>query len=161
MKNNKYKNETEELEKARQEIKELERYIESFLAFLPLPSFVINPLGIIIDINRAFSDFTGYSRAEIVGKEVDILFPSKKETLVFKEKVLRQGIIKNKEMILLNKNKEKVEVSLSASLRKDEKNEIIGYFLAFFGIGGLKKLQTELEEKVKERTNELEKRTQE
>ena len=161
MENNKYKNETEELERARQEIKELERYIESFLAFLPLPFCMINPPGIIIDVNGAFSDFTGYSRAEIVGEEVDILFPSKKEASAFKEKVLRQRIIKNKETILLNKNKEKAEVSISASLRKDEKGETIGYFLAFSGIGELKKLQAELEERVEERTKELEKRTRE
>lgn len=161
MENKKHKNEIEELERARQEIKELEGYIESFLAFLPLPFCIINPLGIIIDVNRAFSDFTGYSRAEIIGEEVDILFPSKKEALAFKGKVLRQRIVESKEMILLNKNKEKVEVSLSASPRKDEKGEMIGYFLAFSGIGELKKLQIELEEKVKERTTELERRTRE
>ena len=161
MENNKYKNETEKLEKARQEIKELERYIEDFLAFLPLPLCVINPPGIIISINRAFSDFTGYSKTEIVGEEVDILFPNKKEASVLKEKILKQKIIKNQEMILIAKNKEKIEAFLSASPRKDEKSEIIGYFLAFSGIGGLKKLQTELEERVEERTKELEKRTKE
>lgn len=161
MENNKHKNETEELERARQEIKELERYIEGFLAFLPLPLCIINPLGIIIDINKAFSDFTGYSNVEIVGKEVDILFPNKKEASVFREESLKQKIIKNKEMTLMAKNKEKIEASFSASPRKDEKGEIIGYFLTFSGISELKKLQAELEEKIKGRTGELERRTRE
>lgn len=161
MGNNQYKNETEKLERARREIKELERYIEGFLTFLPLPLCTVNPLGIIISINRAFSDFTGYGKAEIVGKEVDILFSNKKEASVFKEKTLKQKITKNKEMILIAKNQERIEAFFSASPRKDEKGKIVGYFLAFSGIGGLKKLQAELKERVEERTKELEKRTKE
>ena len=95
MKNNKYKNKKEEIERAREEVKELERYIESFLAFLPLPFCVINPLGIIIDVNKIFSDFIGYSETEIVGKKVGILFPNKKEASEFEKKVLKQRIIEN------------------------------------------------------------------
>lgn len=161
MENNQYKTETEELERAKQEIKELERYIEDFLVFSPLPLCVINPLGIIISINRAFSDFTGYSKTEMVGEEVDILFLNKKEASVFREKALKQKIIKNKETILIAKNKERIEAFFSVSPRENEKGEIVGYFLAFSGIGELKKLQADLEGMVQERTKELEKKTKE
>ena len=130
-----------ELERARQEIKELEKYIEDFSAFLPFPLCTVNNLDIIIDINNAFSGFTGYSKTEIVGKKVDTLFADKKTISALPKKILRQEIIKGQEVLLLAKNKEKIASSLSASLRKDEKGKPIGYFLVFSDIRELKRLQ--------------------
>lgn len=143
------------------EVEELGRYIEDFLAFLPFPFCTVNILGIIVDINDALSDFTGYNKTEAVGKRVDILFADKKEAAALTKKILEQGNVKDQEIMLLTKNKDKIAVSLSASLRKDEKEEPIGYFLVFSDINALKKLQIELEERVKGRTEELERRTQE
>lgn len=161
MQNIQHNKEKGELEKAKQEIKELERYIEEFLTFLPFPLCIVNMPGIIIDINNAFSDFTGYSEIEIVGQKADILFANKKETTALQKRILEQKMIKGQEMALVTKNKEKVEVALSASLRKDEKGEPIGYFLVFSDISELKRLQAELEERVRKRTEELEARTKE
>lgn len=149
------------LKKAREEIEELERYIEGFLMFLPMPFCTLNKVDIIIDINSAFSDFTGYEKDEIVGKGLDFLFPDEKDISNLKKNILKKKIIRKKEIVLVAKNGDRIESSLSASLRQNKKKETIGYFLAFSGIGEFKKLQSVLEDKVRERTGELEQRTRE
>lgn len=150
-----------EIEKAKQEIRELGKYIEEFLTFLPFPLCIVNLPGAIIDVNNAFVDLTGYGEIEIVGKRINVLFANEREAENIKKRIFTEKIIKNHEVTVLTKGKNKIVVSLSASLRKNEEGELIGYFLVFSDVGELKKLQAELEEKVIRRTGDLEIRTNE
>jgi PAS domain S-box-containing protein len=143
------------LDDTSEELEELERYINELSSFLPLPFCIINPSGVILNINQAFCDLTGYNDLEIVGETASRLFQDKKEAEEMEKKILQGGLIKGQGIVLLTKSKKPIDVGVSASLRKDKEGNVIGYFLAFSDISELKKLQKDLEKKVEERTGQL------
>lgn len=149
------------LQRIKEDLKDLERFIEEFSVFLPLAVCTITPRGIITYTNQAFLRLTHYKEIEIGGKEIKILFENKEKWKDLEKKILKEKLIEGKEMILISKAGAKIPVSVSASLRKDEEGILVGYFLAFLDITEIKKLQEELEEKVKERTKELQERVNE
>jgi PAS domain S-box-containing protein len=138
-----------------EELSELERYIEELSTFLPLPFCIVNPTGMILNINKAFSDMTGYGDLEIVGEPVSKLFKNKSEAQALEDEFLKEDFVTSKEIVLVTNKRTTVDVNVSSSLRKDRENNIIGYFLAFSDISELKKLQKDLEKKVEERTKQL------
>jgi len=145
----------------KEDLRDLERYIEEFSTFLPLAVCTANPLGIIININQAFQNLTGYGATEIVGELAINLFSNKKEAETLEKTVFKEKTAVTKELILLTKEKKEIPVSVSASAREDETGNIIGYFLAISDISEFKKLQEGLEEKVKGRTQELQEKIEE
>jgi len=56
---------------------------------------------------------------------------------------------------LISKDKKKILVDISVSVREDKKGNSIGYFASITDITEIKKFQESLEEQVKERTKEL------
>ncbi len=151
------KDETDSLsESGLEDLENLERYIEEFSLFLPLPVFTINPTGNIVDINQAAKNLSGYDEARIVGEGVELLFLDKKLAKSFIKGTLKNGYAENQEMILITKNKDQIPVKASSSVRKDKEGDIIGWFLAIFDISELKKFQIDLEKRVRSRTEELE-----
>ncbi|MBL7150166.1 MAG: PAS domain S-box protein [Candidatus Pacebacteria bacterium] len=147
--------------KVREDLESLERYIEEFFEFLPLPVCMVNPVDVIIGVNRAFQDLTCYSEMEIVGKETNFLFLEKKRIKDLEEEILNKQKRITREMTLLIKDGGKIPVNVSGQFRRDEEGNLIGYFFALFDISVLKKFQEELEKKVKEKTKELEGKTKE
>jgi len=135
-------------------------YIGEFSDFLPLAVCTVNPIRIIININKGFEDLTGYKSIEIVGESIYIIFREKEEV----EKIL-EGVQKKekvaKELTLMTKEKEKIPVNTTISSRKDREGNFLGYFVGITDITELKKLQEEMEEKVKERTKELNEKLEE
>ena len=150
-----------EHQKVREDLESLERYIEEFSEFLPLPVCMVNPVDVIIGINRAFQDLTCYNEMEIVGKETSFLFLEKKGIKDLEEEIGSRQKRITREMTLLTKDGGKIPVNVSGQFRRDEEGNLIGYFFALFNISSLKKFQEELEKKVKEKTKELEGKTKE
>lgn len=146
---------------AGEELEELERYIEELSTFLPLPFCIVNPSGVILNINQTFTDLTGYNNLEIIGEKMNHLFDKKKEAGDLERRILKEGLVKNQEMTLITKSKVPVIVNVSGSVRKDREGNFIGYFLAFSDISELKKLQKELEQKVEERTRQYKEKMEE
>ncbi|MDI6602507.1 MAG: PAS domain-containing protein [Patescibacteria group bacterium] len=147
---------SKELEKTKEDLIDLQRYLEELSNFLPLAVCTTNPLEIIIDINKAFEVLTHYTTIEIVGEPIEILFLEKKKFKEFLTKIIKEKTIYNTELTLISKEKKEISVSVSGALRKDEKGDFIGCFFAITNITELKELQENLEKKVKERTKELE-----
>jgi len=141
----------------KEDLENLERYIKELSIFLPLPIYTINPSGIIVDTNKAANDFTGYDEEIIIGKGIEFLFENKKLIQKYFKQTLKNKIVKSREVILVAYNKKRIPVSISISIRKDDKNNIIGCFLAISDITEIKGFQESLEKKVEERTNDLEK----
>lgn len=145
----------EELEQVKKNLKDLEKYLREFSDFLPLAVSTVNPIGITININKAFEKLTGYQSIEIVGEPIELIFSQKKRL----KKLFKKAQEKEKdvrELTLISKQKKKIPVKASFSIREDRKGNFIGYFIALTNIAEIKKLQKELEEKVKERTKEIE-----
>lgn len=150
-----------ELLQTREDIEDLEKYIEEFSTFLPLPVCTLNPLGVIIDANLAFGKMSGFVPMEFTGKPFINFFLEKREVEKIIEEMSQKEIIEGKEFTLLTKKRKEIPVSLSFGFRKDKEGILIGSFVGIFNIAELKKLQEGLEEKVKERTKELQERIDE
>ena len=58
-------------------------------------------------------------------------------------------------MTIISKSEKEIPVSLSTSIRRDQENNIIGYFLALLDISERKKFREELTRQVTEKTKEL------
>jgi PAS domain S-box-containing protein len=146
----------EELRRAKEDLEDLEKYIEEFSSFLPFAVCTINPIKIIIDVNQAFQSLTNYSPGEIIGKSLTDIFFEKREIENLINNVQKKEKPKSEELTLISKEKKKIPVNVSISVRKDREGNLIGYFLAISDITEIKKSREKLEERVAERTKELE-----
>ena len=144
-----------ELQRTKKDLEDLEMYIQQFSSFLPLAVCTVNPLKIIIDVNRAFQNLTNYSSMEIVGEPLKKVFLEKKEIDNLLEEAQKTETIKEKNLTLVSKDKKQTPVSISLSIRKDEAGNFIGYFISITDISEFKKLEKEMEKRVEERTKEL------
>lgn len=139
------------------ELEDLRRYIEDFTSFLPLAFCMVNPLDYILDSNKSFQDITGYEKMEVIGNSVDSLFENKGKIESFIAKVASRKDIVEEEAVLLTKEKRKIPVKISALSRKDDEGNFSGYFLTITDITESKRFEEELERKIRERTEELQK----
>ncbi len=140
-----------------EDLENLERYIEEYSLFLPLTVFSVNPVGIIVDVNQTGKKLSGYQEIELIGNDINTVFKDDKKIKIFFNQILKKGGDKNREMILITKDKKEIPVRVSASVRKDQEDNVIGCFISLNDITEVKKFQEKLEDKVKQRTKELEK----
>ncbi len=138
------------------ELEDLRRYIEDFTSFLPLAFCMVNPLDYILDSNKAFQDITGYEKMEVIGSNIGILFKNKGKLESFIARVASKSTAVEEEVTLITKEKKEIPVKISALSRKDEEGSFSGYFLTISDITETKRFEEELERKIKERTEELE-----
>ena len=151
----------EELQRTKEDLNDLERYVNEFSSFLPLAVCALNPLKFIIDVNQAFQNLTYYESIKIIGAPLADIFLEKKELEKLLEKAQKEEKYLTKELTLISKKKKEIPVSVSISIRKDTEGNFIGYFVALFDITEIKKFREELDEKVKERTKELQEKINE
>jgi len=146
-----------EMRKIEEDLEDLEMYIREFSSFLPLAVCTVNPPKIIIDVNQAFQALTGFGFLNIISEPLENIFLEKKEIDNLLEKAREGKTPVTKELTLISKEKKMIPVEISISTREDEAGKFIGYFLALSNISEVKKSREELEKKVEERTEELEK----
>ena len=145
-----------------EDLEELERYIEELSSFLPLAVCTINPSGVVLVVNSAFQNLTGYREVEIIGEKVDSLFLNKKDFQnLIESKTLKEKTILTRRMTLSKKEGGKIPVNMAISIRRNKEGNFLGHFIALSDISEFEKLKQGLEEKVKERTKNLEEQTQE
>jgi PAS domain S-box-containing protein len=151
----------EKLQTLQKDLEDLELYIEEFSSFLPISVCTINPLGIIIDVNKSFEQLSEYKSIEVVGEPLNSVFLEKKEIGKIEEEIQKRKKFWRGELTLITKNKKKIPVAVFVSQRRDREGNYIGYFVGLTDISEFKELEQSLEERVRERTVELEKRTKE
>jgi len=144
-----------ELKQTREDLGDLVSYIQDFNFFLPIAVCSISPNGDITDINRAFEELTNYRSLEIIGKPVKALFGEEDKIEKIINEAIKKKTVRSRELTLISKDKKKISVDLSVSVREDKKGNLIGYFASIIDITEIKKFQESLEEQVKERTKEL------
>ena len=145
-----------ELESTKTDLADLEMFIREFSTFLPLGVLTVNPNEVIINVNKVFEELTEFKTIEIIGKPFQTIF-KEKEKLRQILKEVKEKEKATKELTLVSKQKKEIPVSTSFLARKDKEGNFIGYFIGVIDITEFKKLQIKVEEKVKGRTEELEK----
>ncbi len=151
----------EELDSLQSDLEDLEWYVRELAAFLPISVISVNPLGIVIDVNKSFERLSSYSLIEMVGQPLRSIFLQKEEIDKLERKIQEKEGAIEREMVLLSKAKEKIPVVIWASRRNDKEGNYIGYFVGLIDISDFKKLEENLENRVQQRTAALEDSTRE
>ncbi|MDQ1275152.1 MAG: hypothetical protein QG610_725 [Euryarchaeota archaeon] len=127
------------------------------------PLVTIGHDGRIMDLNRATEKVTGYSRNDLIGTDFSDYFTEPKKARAGYQQVFTSGEVRDYLLEIQHKDGHITPVLYNASVFKDESDEIIGIFAAARDISDLKKAEkalkkaySNLEEKIKERTAELE-----
>lgn len=151
-----------ELRRVKDDLEDLEMYLQEFNAFLPLAVCTVNPIQVLINVNAAFESVTGYSAHEGVGKNLSDLFLEGETIKNFLDN-LQQGekFAESTEVTLVLKSGEHRTVNLTASTRSDRSGQFTGFFIGINDVTELKSLQTELEREVARQTEDLEIRAKE
>ncbi len=123
----------------------LENYIHDLFSFSPLPICFISPIGVILEVNPAFENISGFKSYEIIGESIEKIF-KKDEAESLTKNTLEKKIIEEKEMTFSPKGKEKIFIQAFTRVRKDEKGEAVGYFLGLFDLTKIKRTESELRE---------------
>jgi len=125
------------------------------LEFLPLAVCDLSPKGLVSSINDEFEQLTGYSSIDIVGKHFSEFFYQKAKIKEFLEQAKGENYFRNKELLLVQKDKKRTPISVCFLSRKDLQNRITGYFVSLVDISELKELQSTTEKKINQRTEDL------
>lgn len=83
--------------------------------------------GTILDLNRAGLEFFGYSRDEVIGMDISVLYADPGERRRFQEEIERDGSVKDFEVRLRRKDGAMMDCLLSSTLRLSGGGEILGY----------------------------------
>ena len=127
------------------------------------PLVTIGPDGKITDVNGATEQITGYSRNDLIGTDFSDYFTEPEKARTGYQQVFTDGEVRDYPLEIQHKDGHITPVLYNASVYRDENGEVIGVFAAARDITerkkaeeALKKAHETLEEKVKERTAELE-----
>ncbi len=128
------------------------------------PLVTIGRNGKIMDVNGATEQVTGYSRNELIGTDFSDYFTEPERARAGYKHVFTDDEVRDYPLEIQHKDGHITPVLYNASVYRDENGEVIGVFAAARDITELKKTEEalkkahdSLEEKVKERTSELEK----
>ncbi len=86
-------------------LEDLRGYISDLRDFLPIPVCYINPVNIILDVNKSFERLFHYEETEIVGEKIEKLFAYSQEAEEIKKEISRKERVQNREAIFLTKGK--------------------------------------------------------
>jgi PAS domain S-box-containing protein len=154
----KNKNEAEvDSKKLKKEVENLHSYLQELTFFLPLAFCKVNSLDYIVVCSQVFQTVTGYQEAELINKPVYFLFKNKGRIENFVIRAISKRDTVETEGVVITKQGKEIPVNISILVTTNEKNEFNGYFLIISDITETKRFEQELERRIKERTEELEK----
>ncbi|MBI5970785.1 MAG: diguanylate cyclase [Deltaproteobacteria bacterium] len=120
--------------------------------------------GRILKFSKGGTRILGYSHHEVVGRNVEEFYADREERRKIVKTVKEKGAVHNREAVLLKKDGNPVDISLTISQFKDASGAVIGTVGVSKDITVEKRMRRELEElnknledKVIERTRDLEK----
>jgi PAS domain S-box-containing protein len=126
------------------------------------PLVTINTEGKIMDVNRSTESVTGLSREKLIGSDFSDYFTDPREAADGYKLVFKNGVVRDYPLAIRNISGKVTEVLYNASVYKDDSGVVQGVFAAARDVTEirvmqkeLRKAHDELERRVEERTNEL------
>jgi len=82
-----------------------EKSFENIIEFAPIPLLLLTPKGKVVLVNEAMSRLVGYSKEEIIKKNISILnlWPDKKKILRLMEELQKDGKMTDQELLIRNR----------------------------------------------------------
>lgn len=106
--------------------------------------FVSTLDGRFVDINRAGEEFFGYTRDELLKLDIRDVYYNPMERLRYMNIMAVKGYVKDYEVVFKRKDGTQVESFLTATIRRDEDGEILGYQGIIKDVTELKRTQEQL-----------------
>ncbi|WP_028583114.1 PAS domain S-box protein [Desulfogranum mediterraneum] len=88
---------------------------------------VVTRSGQFLEINQAGLDLFGYSRNELMTKNIAQLYADQSKRDEYKEKIEREGSIRDYEVVFLKKNGQEMDCLLTSTLKYTKDGNILGY----------------------------------
>jgi PAS domain S-box-containing protein len=158
----------ETLKKSESRLRLSSAYNRSLIEASLDPLVTISPDGTISDVNSATINVTGFSRGELIGTDFSRYFTEPDRAKAGYETVFREGTVQDYPLGIRHVDGGVTPVLYNASVYRDEQGGVIGVFAAARDITGqksaeeaLRKANDELEDRVKQRTAELEVKNEE
>jgi PAS domain S-box-containing protein len=79
------------------------------------------------DANPSFLELFGYTRKEMIGKNIRELYVDPADRLIFQEEIEKKGFVKDYEIRLRKKDGTEVDCLLTASVQFGDNGSIVGY----------------------------------
>jgi PAS domain S-box-containing protein len=126
---------------------------ESTMSTMSDALILIDPEGIITDVNKSTCNLLGYREKDLIGKNIDIIFPASGSNF-YQEKVwaeLEKGEeLSDLEVTLVSKGGKQIPVSSSAALVKDRNKKTLGTIYIARDISERKKMENDVKLHMKE-----------
>jgi PAS domain S-box-containing protein len=157
-----------ERKKAQEQLRAASLYSRNLLEASVDPLVTISAEGKITDVNKATEDVTGYSREELIGTDFSGYFTKPEKAREGYQKVFSEGFVKDYPLAIRHMSGKITDVLYNATVYRNEAGETQGVFAAARDVTeqkqaqkALKRAHDELEQKVKERTFELQQEIEE
>ena len=145
------------------ELRRASGYARSLIEASLDPLVTISAAGKITDVNHATEEVTGRSRSELIGTDFSDYFTEPNKAREGYQQVFLKGAVTNYPLALRHRDGHITDVLYNASIYHNEAGEVLGVFAAARDITERKRaeeeirqLNAELEQRVAERTAELE-----
>ncbi len=153
-----------EQKKAEEEIKRANVYNRSLIEASLDPLVTISPDGTISDVNDATVEVTGIPREELIGMDFSNYFTDPGKAKAGYETVFRDGSVTDYELQIRHRDGHITPVLYNATVYRDGTGDVTGVFAAARDVTERKRAENalimaynELDDRVKERTLELQK----
>ncbi|HML05762.1 MAG TPA: PAS domain S-box protein, partial [Methanobacterium sp.] len=137
--------------KAEEKVKESNIYHRGLIEASLDPLVTIGPDGKITDVNSTTEAITGHSRKELIGTDFSEYFTDPQKAREGYKRVFKEGVVRDYELEIKNKNGDVTPVSYNASIYKDENREVIGVFAAARDITEVKNAEESIKTSLKEK----------
>lgn len=101
--------------------------------------------GNVVSFSSGAEKLTGFSTAQVVGSTIGRLFQDREVVGELTTKALRDGKVEDRETTLASQREERIDVSVSVSIRRNPSGAAMGFSFVIFSIGKRKELERELE----------------
>ena len=141
------------VDKRTDQLMETEEMLRRFLRYTKEGVAVSSSDNKIIDANDELLRILGYKKGELIGKYVRAFYSDQKEEKEIRDLMKRKGLVKNKDLHLLNKQGEERIVNTTAWADKDESGKVVRHVAVFRDVTERKEAEEELrksEEKLRQ-----------
>ncbi len=153
-----------ELKRAEEKLKAASSYNRSLIEASLDPLVTIDANGTITDVNAATEEVTGSTRGELIGTNFLDYFTEPEKAQAGYQQVFREGFVRDYPLEIRHRDAHVTPVLYNASLFRDAAGSVAGVFAAARDVTELRKAEHEirmlnesLEQRVAERTADLEK----
>ena len=138
-------------------------YVRSLIEASLDPLVTISAGGKITDVNEASVQATGVPRERLVGTDFSDYFTEPEKARAGYRRVFEEGLVRDYPLAIRHTSGRLTDVLYNASLYRDEQGNVLGVFAAARDVteskrmeDGIRKLNAQLEQRVGERTAQLE-----